>query len=58
MCVFTADGFTGELIECDEGGNWLGVKGRSSRASDMGGGDRVFLNILLSGGEIFLDKAV
>lgn len=48
MCVFTADAFDGELIECDEGElAWV-------EKSDVLGlptweGDRVFLERLLSG---------
>ena len=52
MCVFTADAFDGELIECDEGElAWV-------EKSDVLGlptweGDRVFLERLLSGDERF-----
>lgn len=52
MCVFTADAFDGELIECDEGTlHWV-------EKSDVLGlptweGDRVFLERLLSGDERF-----
>lgn len=52
MCVFTADAFDGELIECDEGElAWV-------EKSDVLGlptweGDRVFLERLLSGNERF-----
>lgn len=52
MCVFTADAFDGELIECDEGElAWVDK-------SDVLGlptweGDRVFLERLLSGDERF-----
>lgn len=52
MCVFTADTFDGELIECDEGElAWV-------EKSDVLGlptweGDRVFLERLLSGDERF-----
>lgn len=36
MCLFTADGFTGELIECNEGDlQWMDKK-RSACASDLG----------------------
>ena len=35
MCLFTADGFTGELIECNEGDlQWMDKK--SACASDLG----------------------
>ena len=53
MCVFTADAFDGELIECDEGElAWV-------EKSDVLGlptweGDRVFLERLLSGDERFV----
>ena len=52
MCVFTADAFDGEMIECDEGElAWV-------EKSDVLGlptweGDRVFLERLLSGDERF-----
>lgn len=52
MCVFTADAFDGELIECNEGElAWV-------EKSDVLGlptweGDRVFLERLLSGDERF-----
>lgn len=52
MCVFTADAFDGELIECDEGElAWV-------EKSDVLGlptweGDRVFLERILSGDERF-----
>lgn len=52
MCVFTADAFDGELIECDEGElAWV-------EKSDVLGlptweGDRVFLERLLSGDDRF-----
>lgn len=52
MCVFTADVFDGELIECDEGElAWV-------EKSDVLGlptweGDRVFLERLLSGDDRF-----
>lgn len=52
MCVFTADAFDGELIECDEGTlHWV-------EKSDVLGlptweGDRVFLERLLSGDDRF-----
>ena len=52
ICVFTADAFDGELIECDEGElAWV-------EKSDVLGlptweGDRVFLERLLSGDERF-----
>lgn len=52
MCVFTADAFDGELIECDEGElAWV------EKAEVLGlptwEGDRVFLERLLSGDERF-----
>ena len=52
MCVFTADGFTGELIECDEG-ELAWVDKEEVPELPTWEGDRVFLNILLSGEERF-----
>lgn len=52
MCVFTADAFDGELIECNEGTlHWV------DKSEVLGlptwEGDRVFLERLLSGDERF-----
>ena len=52
MCVFTADGFTGELIECDEG-ELAWVDKEEVPELPTWEGDRVFLNLLLSGEERF-----
>lgn len=52
MCVFTADGYTGELIECNEGELcWID----KARVSELPAweGDKVFLDLLLSGEERF-----
>ena len=43
MCVFTADGFTGELIECDEG-ELAWVDKEEVPGLPTWEGDRVFLN--------------
>ena len=52
MCVFTADGFTGELADCNEGTlEW--VPKTEINSLNLWEGDRVFLNILLSGEERF-----
>ena len=52
MCVFTADGFTGELIECDEGElSWVDKEEVTKLPTWEG--DRVFLNLLLSGEKKF-----
>ena len=50
--LYTADGFTGELIECDEGElAWVDKEEVSELPTWEG--DRVFLNLLLSGEERF-----
>lgn len=52
MCVFTADAFDGEMIECDEGElTW--VEKSDVLALPTWEGDRVFLERLLSGDERF-----
>ena len=52
MCVFTADAFDGEMIECDEGElAWVDKAG--VLALPTWEGDRVFLERLLSGDERF-----
>ena len=52
MCVFTADAFDGEMIECDEGElEW--VEKSDVLALPTWEGDRVFLERLLSGDERF-----
>lgn len=52
MCVFTADAFDGELIECDEG-ELAWVDKSEILALPTWEGDRVFLERLLSGDERF-----
>lgn len=52
MCVFTADAFDGELIECDEG-ELAWVEKSEILALPTWEGDRVFLERLLSGDERF-----
>ena len=52
MCVFTADGYTGELITCNEGElRWVD-KTQVPNLSTWEG-DRVFLDLLLSNEERF-----
>jgi 8-oxo-dGTP diphosphatase len=52
MCVFTADAFDGEMIECDEG-ELAWVDKSKVLALPTWEGDRVFLERLLSGDERF-----
>ena len=52
MCVFTADAFDGEMIECDEG-ELAWVEKLDVLALPTWEGDRVFLERLLSGDERF-----
>lgn len=52
MCVFTADAFDGEMIECDEG-ELAWVEKSDVLALLTWEGDRVFLERLLSGDERF-----
>lgn len=52
MCVFTADAFDGEMIECDEG-ELAWVEKSDVLALPTWEGDRVFLELLLSGDERF-----
>ena len=52
MCVFTADAFDGEMIECDEG-ELAWVEKSDVLALPTWEGDRVFLERLLSGDEHF-----
>ena len=52
MCVFTADGYTGELITCNEGElRW--VENTQVPNLPTWEGDRVFLDLLLSNEERF-----
>lgn len=52
MCVFTADAFDGEMIECDEG-ELAWVEKSDVLALPTWEGDHVFLERLLSGDERF-----
>lgn len=52
MCVFTADAFDGEMIECDEG-ELAWVDKSEVLALPTWEGDHVFLERLLSGDERF-----
>ncbi|MDD6519369.1 MAG: 8-oxo-dGTP diphosphatase [Oribacterium sp.] len=52
MCVFTADAFDGEMIECDEG-ELAWVEKSEVLALPTWEGDRVFLERLLSGDDRF-----
>ena len=52
MCVFTADTFDGEMIECDEG-ELAWVEKSDVLALPTWEGDRVFLERLLSGDDRF-----
>ena len=52
MCVFTADAFDGEMIECDEG-ELAWVEKSDVLALPTWEGDRVFLERLFSGDERF-----
>ena len=52
MCVFTADGYTGELIECDEG-ELCWVDKAMVPNLPAWEGDQVFLDLLLSGEKRF-----
>ena len=52
MCVFTADAFDGEMIECDEG-ELAWVEKSDVLALPTWEGDRVFLERLLSGDDRF-----
>ena len=52
MCVFTADGYTGELITCNEGElRWVDKTQVPNLPTWEG--DRVFLDLLLSGEKRF-----
>ena len=52
MCVFTANAFDGEMIECDEG-ELAWVEKSDVLTLPTWEGDRVFLELLLSGDERF-----
>ena len=47
MCVFTADGYSGELIECNEG-ELCWVDKKIVPELPTWEGDKAFLNLLLS----------
>ena len=45
MCLYTADGFTGEPVECDEGTlEWVGVD--KIEELDLWEGDKIFFRLL------------
>ena len=52
MCVYTADGYTGELIDCAEGDLYWVHKSAVPELPTWEG-DREFLNLLLSGEKRF-----
>lgn len=52
MCVFTADGYTGELIECNEG-ELCWIDKNTVPELPAWEGDKVFPDLLLSGEERF-----
>ena len=52
MCVFTADGYTGELVECNEGDLCWVAKDQVLQLPTWEG-DRVFLELLLAEEERF-----
>ena len=52
MCLYTADGFTGELLECDEGKlQW--VKKEDIWDLNLWEGDRIFLKLLMEDAPFF-----
>lgn len=57
MCLYTADGFTGELIDCNEGVlQW--VEKSKVMSLNLWEGDKVFLKRLLDGSDFFSLKLV
>ena len=57
MFLFTADGFSGSLSECDEGTlEWVDISDVPSLP--LWEGDRIFLELLARGREFFLLKLV
>ena len=57
MCVYTADGFEGELTDCDEGElKW--VKKEEVMNLNLWEGDRMFLPLLMEDGPFFSMKLV
>ena len=55
MCLFTADGFTGDLIECDEG-DLVWVDRDRIPDLNLWEGDRIFLELLESRKDFFTLK--
>lgn len=52
MCLYTADGFTGDLISCDEGElEW--VKKDDLMSLNLWEGDKIFLKLLVEKDEFF-----
>ena len=57
MCVYTADGFSGEVRECDEGVlEW--VKKEDIEKLELWEGDRIFLRLLAQNAPFFSLKLV
>ena len=57
MCVYTADGFSGELRECDEGVlEW--VKKEDIEKLELWEGDKIFLRLLAQNAPFFSLKLV
>ena len=57
MCVYTADGFSGEVRECDEGVlEW--VKKEDIEKLELWEGDRIFLRLLAKNAPFFSLKLV
>ena len=55
MCLFTADGFTGEIIPCDEGDlAWIDKK--KVPELNLWEGDRIFLKLLNEKADFFTLK--
>ena len=55
MHLFTADGFTGTLIDCDEG-DCVWISREKLLSLPMWEGDRIFLNLLFDPEHPFLDR--
>ncbi len=52
MCLFTADGFTGDLAECNEGSlEWVPIKDIPSL--NLWQGDKIFLDLLAQNAPFF-----
>ena len=57
MCLYTATGFSGEMISCDEGDLvWVPVE--DVPELELWEGDRIFLKLLAAGGPFFSLKLV